>query len=74
MAVLASSIAESRVSRAVADTGTYGQFVNNLCFDQGRVHVKANQATHSAIHIIELEREIHLQFTGQTQVGQLANK
>ena len=49
----------------LADTCTYGQFVYNLGLYQCRVHVKANKAAHTTIHIVQLERKVHFQFAGQ---------
>ena len=46
----------------VAHTCTYGQFINHFRFNQRRVHIEANEAAHPAVHIVQLEREIHFQF------------
>ena len=46
----------------VAHTRTYGQFINYFCFNQRRVHIETNEAAHPAVHIVQLEREIHFQF------------
>ena len=45
----------------VAHTGPYGQFVDNFRFNEGGIHIKADESAHTAVHIVLLEREVHAQ-------------
>ena len=46
----------------VAHAGTHGQFVNDFRLDEGGVHVEADEAAHAAVHVVQLEGEVYLQF------------
>ena len=43
----------------IADSCTLGKFIDALSFDECRVHVETNESSHSAVHIVVLERTIH---------------
>ena len=36
-----------------------GQLVNAFGLNKGRIHIKADQPAHAAVHIVLLEREVH---------------
>ena len=50
------------MSNFVINSSTLGKFINHLRLDQRRVHIKADQSTHTPKHTILLERDIHLIF------------
>ena len=45
------------------DTVLAGQLVNDLCLNKCGIHVEANQAPHTPVHIVNLERAVNLHLT-----------
>ena len=50
-----------------AHTVALSQFVDTLRLDERRVHIETNQASHSAEHIVALERKVNTHFCRQLQ-------
>src|SRR5574344_2808397 len=47
------------------NAGTVGQFIDAFRLDERRVHIKADETAHTAVHVITLEREVYLIFGGE---------
>ena len=47
----------------VAHAVALSQFVDTLCLDERRVHVKTDEAAHASEHVVFLEREVYLHLT-----------
>ena len=47
--------------------GGMSEFVDHFGFDQGRIHIEADKATGTSVHIIFLEGDVHIQVVGGFQ-------
>ena len=64
---LTSHCARGNRTALLSNTRQACQFVDHLGLNQGGVHVKGNEAPVTAVHVVFLEGEVHLQRAGHFQ-------